>query len=251
MMEKIENLLIVKNLTVEALNGVQTKKIIKNVGLEVKKGETVVILGPNGAGKSTLGSAIMGDPRFRVSSGEMIFLGERINILGTDGRALLGMMMTMQNPIEIAGISTTDVVRNALNARGERLTLDQVRERVSVACKKLGTNIFFAEREINVQFSGGEKKKNEILQALVLKPKLLILDEIDSGLDIDAAENISKLLKVLQEETGVAYLIITHNMRVLKELRVDRTYILRAGEIVKTGDAELVRQIEQNGFGVI
>lgn len=251
MMEKIENLLIVKNLTVEALNGVQTKKIIKNVSLEVKKGETIVILGPNGAGKSTLGSAIMGDPRFRVSSGEMIFLGERINTLGADGRALLGMMMTMQNPIEIVGISTTDVVRNALSARGERLTLDQVRERVSVACKKLGTNIFFAEREINVQFSGGERKKNEVLQAMVLKPKLLILDEIDSGLDIDAAENISKLLKVLQEETGVAFLIITHNMRILKKLVVNRAYILKAGELVKRGGMELVEQVEKSGFGSI
>ena len=250
-MKEAEELLVVKSVVVETAVSERPKKILTRVSLEIKRGETVVILGPNGAGKSTLGAAIMGDPRFKVSSGEIRFLNKKINTVDVDKRGLMGMMMTMQNPIEIAGISTTNVIRNALIARGERLTLDQVRERISTACKKLKTNIFFAEREINVQFSGGEKKKNEILQALVLKPKLLILDEIDSGLDIDAAENIAKLLRELQEETGVAYLIITHNMRVLKELRVDRTYILRAGEIVKTGDAGLVRQIEQNGFGAI
>ena len=250
-MKETEELLVVKSVVVGTAASERPKKILTGVSLEIRRGETVVILGPNGAGKSTLGAAIMGDPRFKVSSGEIRFLNKKINTVEVDKRGLMGMMMTMQNPIEIAGISTTNVIRNALIARGERLTLDQVRERISIACKKLKTNIFFAEREINVQFSGGEKKKNEILQALVLKPKLLILDEIDSGLDIDAAENIAKLLRELQEETGVAYLIITHNMRVLKELRVDRTYILRAGEIVKTGDAELVRQVEQNGFGMI
>lgn len=250
-MEKVKDLLTVEAVAVETAAGEHPKKIITEVSLEVKGGETVVILGPNGAGKSTLGAAIMGDPRFRISKGEIKFLGEKINTLEIDKRGLLGMMMTMQNPVEIAGISTTDVIRNALIARGEKLTLDQVRERISVACKKLKTNIFFAEREINVQFSGGEKKRNEILQALVLKPKLLILDEIDSGLDVDAAENISNLLRELQKETGVAYLIITHNMRVLKKLEVDRTYILKAGEIVKTGSAELMRQVEQSGFSSI
>lgn len=250
-MEKVKDLLTIKAVVVETAASERPKKIITDVSLEVKRGETVVILGPNGAGKSTLGAAIMGDPRFRISKGEIKFLGEKINTLEIDKRGLLGMMMTMQNPVEITGISTTDVIRNALIARGEKLTLDQVRERISVACKKLKTNIFFAEREINVQFSGGEKKRNEILQALVLKPKLLILDEIDSGLDVDAAENISNLLKELQKETGAAYLIITHNMRVLKNLDVDRTYILKAGEIVKAGGVELMRQVEQSGFGSI
>ena len=244
-------MLNVKNITVLAGEGERSKKIIDNLSLEVAQGETVVILGPNGAGKSTLGAAMMGDPKLKITEGEIRFFDENITNMKVDERARLGMMMTMQNPVEVPGISTTNVIRAALNARGENLSLDKIREQISVVCKKLKTNIFFAEREINYKFSGGEKKKNEIIQALVLKPKLLILDEIDSGLDIDAAENIAKLLRELQEETGVAYLIITHNMRVLKELRVDRTYILRAGEIVKIGDAGLVRQIEQNGFGVI
>ena len=158
------------------------------------------------------------------------------------------MMMTMQNPVEVPGISTTNVIRAALNARGENLSLDKIREQISVVCKKLKTNIFFAEREINYKFSGGEKKKNEIIQALVLKPKLLILDEIDSGLDVDAADLISGALKELQENEKTALLIITHNMRILKKLKVDKVYILKSGEIVKTGTRELLDLIEKNGY---
>lgn len=249
--KKEAKLLEIKDLTVETAEIEKAKKIIEKVDLQVNSGETIVILGPNGAGKSTLGSAIMGDPRFRISNGEIRFLGTKINELEVDKRGLLGIMMTMQNPVEITGISTTDLIRNALIARGERLNLDQVREKISNVCKKMKTNIFFAEREINVRFSGGEKKKNEILQALILQPKLLILDEIDSGLDIDAAENISELLQEFQKETGVAFLVITHNMRVLKKLKVNRTYILKKGEVVKTGGARLVKLVERQGFNVI
>ena len=119
---------------------------------------------------------------------------------------------------------------------------------ISIVCKKLKTNVFFAEREINYKFSGGEKKKNEVLQALVLKPKLLILDEIDSGLDIDAADLISELLRELQEENKTTLLIVTHNMRILRSLKVDRVCILKSGQIVKTGTRKLLESIEKNGF---
>ena len=169
-------------------------------------------------------------------------------MMDTDKRALLGMMMTMQNPVEIPGISTTEVIRNALMVRGERLPLDTVRERISTVCKKLKTNIFFAERDLNVQFSGGEKKKNEILQAMVLRPKLLILDEIDSGLDVDATEKISEMLAELAKETRAAFLVITHNMRVLKHLSVDKVLVLKDGKIVRTGGDELIREVETEGF---
>ena len=241
-------MLNVKNITVLAGEGERSKKIIDNLSLEVAQGETVVILGPNGAGKSTLGATIMGDPKLKITEGEIRFFDENITNMKVDERARLGMMMTMQNPVEVPGISTTNVIRAALNARGENLSLDKIREQISVVCKKLKTNIFFAEREINYKFSGGEKKKNEIIQALVLKPKLLILDEIDSGLDVDAADLISGTLKELQENEKTALLIITHNMRILKKLKVDKVYILKFGEIVKTGNRELLDLIEKNGY---
>lgn len=241
-------MLNVKNITVLAGEGERSKKIIDNLSLEVAQGETVVILGPNGAGKSTLGATIMGDPKLKITEGDIRFFDEDITNMKAYERARLGMMMTMQNPVEIPGISTTNVIRAALNARGENLSLDKIREQISVVCKKLKTNIFFAEREINYKFSGGEKKKNEIIQALVLKPKLLILDEIDSGLDVDAADLISGALKELQENEKTALLIITHNMRILKKLKVDKVYILKSGEIVKTGTRELLDLIEKNGY---
>ena len=241
-------MLNVKNITVLAGEGERSKKIIDNLSLEIAQGETVVILGPNGAVNSTLGAAMMGDPKLKITEGEIRFFDENITNMKVDERARLGMMMTMQNPVEVPGISTTNVIRAALNARGENLSLDKIREQISVVCKKLKTNIFFAEREINYKFSGGEKKKNEIIQALVLKPKLLILDEIDSGLDVDAADLISGALKELQENEKTALLIITHNMRILKKLKVDKVYILKSGEIVKTGTRELLDLIEKNGY---
>ena len=244
----MDKMLSIKNITVLAGEGERSKKIIDNLSLEVAQGETVVILGPNGAGKSTLGATIMGDPKLKITEGDIRFFDEDITNMKAYERARLGMMMTMQNPVEIPGISTTNVIRAALNARGENLSLDKIREQISVVCKKLKTNIFFAEREINYKFSGGEKKKNEIIQALVLKPKLLILDEIDSGLDVDAADLISGALKELQENEKTALLIITHNMRILKKLKVDKVYILKSGEIVKTGTRELLDLIEKNGY---
>ena len=245
-MKQLEKLLKIRNVVVETEK--ERKKIIDGVSFEMGVGETVVILGPNGAGKSTLGAALMGDRRYKIVKGSVKFCGQEVGMMEVNKRALLGMMMTMQNPVEIPGISTTEVIRNALMARGERLTLDAVRERISAICKKLKTNIFFAERELNVQFSGGEKKKNEVLQAMVLKPKLLILDEIDSGLDVDATEKISEMLAELAKETGAAFLVITHNMRVLKHLIVNKVLILKNGKIVKTGGGELIKEVETEGF---
>ena len=227
-------MLNVKKITVLVGEGEKSKKIIENLSLKIVQGETVVILGSNGAGKSTLGSAIMGDPKLKITEGKISFINKDITQKKVDERGVLGMMMTMQNPVEIPGISTTNVIRAALNARGEDLSLDKIRERISIVCKKLKTNIFFSEREVNYQFSGGEKKKNEILQALVLKPKLLILDEIDSGLDVDAANNISELLSELQKENKTAFLIITHKMRIVKNLKID-----------------LLKKVEEEGFGKI
>ena len=237
------------------IRNISGKKIIDQVSLSVQAGKTAVLLGPNGAGKSTLGAAIMGDFKFQVTSGTMTFNQQKIQLLHkpteSNERSLLGLFMTMQNPVEIPGVTTTDLLRNALIARGKRLTLDEVRSEISAACKKLNTNIFFSERELNVGFSGGEKKRNEILQLLVLKPKLAILDEIDSGLDIDAANNISTQLNLIQKSTGMSFLIITHNMKILKKLKVDKVYIMARGQIALHGGASLIKKVEQTGFSFL
>ena len=245
-MKQLEKLLKIQDIIVETEK--EQKKIINGISFEVNEGETVVILGPNGAGKSTLGAALMGDRRYKITRGKIEFCGQEVSMMDTDKRALLGMMMTMQSPVEIPGISTTEVIRNALMARGERLPLDTVRERISTVCKKLKTNIFFAERDLNVGFSGGEKKKAEILQLLMLKPELAILDETDSGLDVDAVRTVSEGVKAYQKNMDGALLIITHSTRILEALSVDKTHVIVNGKIKATGDGSLVNKINDEGF---
>ena len=245
-MKQLEKLLKIQDIIVETEK--EQKKIINGISFEVNKSETVVILGPNGAGKSTLGAALMGDRRYKITRGKIEFCGQEVSMMDTDKRALLGMMMTMQNPVEIPGISTTEVIRNALMVRGERLPLDTVRERISTVCKKLKTNIFFAERDLNVGFSGGEKKKAEILQLLMLRPELAILDETDSGLDVDAVRTVSEGVKAYQKNMQGALLIITHSTRILEALSVDKTHVIVGGRIKATGDGSLVDKINEEGF---
>lgn len=227
-------------------------EILKGVDFSILENETAVLLGPNGAGKSTVAGAIMGDPRFKTS-GKIKFL-EKYDLLklSPNKRAKLGIFLSFQNPIDIPGISTTEMLREALmNKLGRRVTLDETREKVSETRKKLRKDNWFLERELNVGFSGGEKKVNEILQMVALEPKLVILDEIDSGLDIDAAENISEILADYQKESKCSYLIITHNMRILKKLEVDKTILLRDGRVYKAGDAGLLKRVEKNGFRAV
>ena len=227
------------------------REILHGVDFGVSKGETVVLLGPNGAGKSTVASAIMGDPRFSTS-GSVKFLGREVLRLSVDKRAKLGIFMSFQNPVEVPGISTTEMIRTVFEERkGGFMSIDEVREKINGAAKKLGQNIWFSERELNVGFSGGEKKKNEILQLLSLEPKLVILDEIDSGLDVDASERISKILRGYQKQTNCSYLIITHNMRVLRHLEPSSAILMDEGRVVKVGDAGLVRQVLKQGFKAI
>lgn len=239
--------LSVLNLT----TSVSDREILHGVSFEVNAGETVVLLGPNGAGKSTVAASIMGDPKFFVS-GEAKFLGKDILKLSVDKRAKLGILMSFQNPVEVPGISTTEMLRTVFEEKkGGFIPLDEVREKISGAAKKLGQNIWFSEREMNVGFSGGEKKKNEILQMLTLEPKLVILDEIDSGLDVDAGERISKVLAEYQKESGCSYLIITHNMRVLKHLKPSKAVLMNEGRVMKVGDSGLVKQVQKQGFKLI
>lgn len=228
--------------------GSSEKEILSGVDFSIKSGETVVLLGRNGAGKSTVASSLMGDPRFKVF-GDVRFLGKDLLKLSPDKRAKLGILMTFQNPVEISGISTTEIVRSALEERkGGFVPIDEVREKLTANSSE---NVWFFEREANRGFSGGEKKKNEIAQVLALDPKLLILDELDSGLDLDSSEEISKILAEYQKKSGCAYLIISHNLRILRHLEVARAILLEKGQVYKVGDEGIVRQAEKQGIRAI
>jgi Fe-S cluster assembly ATP-binding protein len=241
----MEKFFEVKNLGVKVESG---KEILSQVNFSVAAGETAVLVGPNGAGKSTIAGAIMGDPRFSVS-GSVKFLGKELLKMSVDKRAGLGIFMSFQNPVEVPGITTTEMLRAVLEEKkGGFVPIDEVREGILAGAKKLGTNIWFSERELNVGFSGGEKKKNEILQMLALKPKFVILDEIDSGLDVDAGKKISKILRDYQKESGCSYLIITHNMRVLSDLKPSKAILMDKGRVIAVSDEKMLKRVEKEGF---
>ena len=234
-----------KNLSVS----VEDKDILKGLNLEVRKGETHVLMGPNGAGKSTLGNALMGNPNYIVKSGDIIFNGKSILDEPVNQRAKDGLFMSFQNPLEVPGISLSNFIRNALeNRTGERIRLWDFRKKIAAAMDVLQMDHSYAERDLNVGFSGGEKKKAEILQLLMLNPSLAILDETDSGLDVDAVRTVSKGVEEYQKNRDGALIIITHSTRILESLHVDATHVLVDGTIVENGDASLVDEINENGF---
>lgn len=222
-------------------------EIISDISFSINKGETVALLGPNGAGKSTIAAAISGSPNYKTK-GQIIYDGKDISKLSADKRAKLGIFCSMQNPTEIPGISTVEMLRIALEARGQKLALPAVKVLISEACEKLKLSPFFAKRELNVGLSGGEKKYNEMLQLLILKPDFIILDELDSGLDVDASDTISRELANYQKESGATILVITHNFRILDKLKVDKTIILNHGKLAEIGDKKLLQKIQEKGF---
>lgn len=238
-------LLDVQNISVR----VEEKQVLSNVNLQIQSGETHVLLGPNGAGKSTLGNAIMGNPVYTLTSGKIIFDGQDITEEKTDKRAKAGLFLSFQNPLEVPGISLETFIRSAIQQRtGERVKLFQFQKELKANMELLNMDASYARRDLNVGFSGGERKKSEILQLLMLKPKLAILDETDSGLDVDAVRTVSKGIEEYQKRHGGALLIITHSTRILESLNVDYTHILVKGTVVKTGDGSLVQKINENGF---
>ena len=227
---------------------VEGKEILKGVDLTINKGEVHVIMGPNGAGKSTLASILVGHPKHELVEGEIILDGENINELEVDERAQKGIFLSFQYPEEIPGLTVEDFLRTAKEAvTGEKQYLMQFHNELVEKMEKLHINPEYAERHLNVGFSGGEKKKNEILQMAVLEPKLAILDETDSGLDIDATKIVFEGLKTLKNDE-TAMLIITHYDKVLEYLQPDFVHILMDGKIVKTGGIELVESIEKEGY---
>lgn len=239
------SLLDVQNISVS----VEDKQVIKNLSLQINAGEVHVLMGPNGAGKSTLGNVLMGNPVYELTDGKIFFDGSDITEESVDKRAKAGIFLSFQNPLEIQGISLETFIRSALQQKtGERVKLFQFQKELQANMKLLNMADSYAKRDLNVGFSGGERKKSEILQLLMLKPKFAILDETDSGLDVDAVRTVSKGIEEYQRTQNGGLLIITHSTRILESLKVDYVHILVHGSIVKTGGSSLIDEINENGF---
>ncbi|MCR4867419.1 MAG: Fe-S cluster assembly ATPase SufC [Lachnospiraceae bacterium] len=240
-----DELLKVSNLHVK----VQEGEILHGVDLDIREGETHVLMGPNGTGKSTLGYALIGHPGYEISDGKIEFMGEDITEAGADERAKKGIFLSFQNPIEVPGVSLSSFIRSALEQiSDEKVKVWDFNKNLKETMKVLDMDESYAERDLNVGFSGGEKKKAEVLQLLMLKPKLAILDETDSGLDVDAVKTVSAGIEEFQKRCGGALLIITHSTKILESLKVDKVHIMLDGKIGKEGGYELVDRVNENGF---
>lgn len=239
-------MLKIKDLTVK----VENKVILKKFNLSIDDGKIHVIMGPNGVGKSSLTKVIMADPNYKVLSGDIIFNNESILNLTTDERAKKGIFLAMQDPPSIDGVTNSDFLRTALSSKeNKNINLYSFIKELDNAKDDLKMSDEMIHRSVNKGFSGGEKKKNEILQIKMLKPSFIMLDEIDSGVDVDAlkivAENINKYRK---ENKNSSYLIITHYTHLLKYIKLDFVHVIKDGKIIKTGDYTLAKEIEDNGF---
>lgn len=238
-------LLQIKNLSASIEEGT----ILNDIDLTIDPGQVHVLMGPNGAGKSTLGNTLMGSPVYHVDEGKIIFGGQDITDASPDKRAKAGMFMSFQTPLEVPGLSLESFIRNAIRERtGKNVKLLKFKKELEKTMELLEMDPSYAFRDLNVGFSGGEKKKAEILQMLMLEPKFAILDETDSGLDVDAVRTVSKGIEEYQKRTDGSLLIITHNTKILEDIDVDYTHVMVKGHIVKTGDGSLVGEIIENGF---
>lgn len=229
---------------------VEGKEIVKGLSLEIKGGEVHAIMGPNGTGKSTLSSALMGHPKYEVTDGSVTLNGEDVLEMGVDERARAGLFLAMQYPSEITGVTNADFLRSAMNARrgeGNEISLIKFIRQMEAKMKELDMNPEFAHRYLNEGFSGGEKKRNEILQMMMIEPKFVILDEIDSGLDIDALKIVAAGVNAMRSaERG--FLVITHYQRLLNYVNPDFVHVMMQGRIVKSGGPELAERLEAEGY---
>ena len=239
-------MLEIKNLKVNALN----KKIIDDLNLSINDGEIHAIMGPNGVGKSTLCKVLLNDPNYN-ESGKIIFNGEDITNLETFEIAKKGMFLLNQNPIELEGITNAEMLRTALNASGKKVNIFEFSKKAKEICNELNIPEDFLHREINLGMSGGEKKKNELIHMWMLEPNFLILDEIDSGLDVDALKVVSESIMKYYEKFKPSILIITHHKKLLEYIKPDYVHILKDKTIIKSGDYKLADYVEESGFNNI
>lgn len=242
-----ETLLEIKDLHVE----VEDKYILKGLNLNIKKGEIHAIMGPNGSGKSTLCNSIMGNPKYKVTSGNILFESEDITNMKVNERAKRGIFLSFQSPEEIPGITVDNFIRTSVNiVTGQNVSMLQFAKDMKSTLELLDMKSEYRSRYLNVGFSGGEKKKAEILQMAFLRPKLVMLDEIDSGLDIDALKVVAEAVKKLKTE-DMSILIVTHYNRILDYLEPDVISVLMDGKIVKSGDKDLAKILEEKGYDLV
>ncbi len=226
-----------------------SKEILRGVDLTVAAGQTHAIMGPNGSGKSTLAYSVAGHPKYQITRGSVTLDGEDVLAMSVDARARAGLFLAMQYPVEVPGVSVSNFLRTAVTAvRGEAPKLRSFIKEMNAAMAELSIDPAFARRNLNEGFSGGEKKRHEILQLQLLKPKIAILDETDSGLDIDALRVVSAGVNSFRETTGNGVLLITHYTRILKYVRPDFVHVFVAGRIVQEGGPELADELEADGY---
>lgn len=238
--------LVIKDLHVE----IDGKEILKGVNLTINTNEIHAVMGPNGTGKSTLASAIMGHPKYEVTSGSIELDGEDVLAMEVDERAQAGLFLAMQYPSEITGVTNADFLRSAINSRreeGDEISLMKFIRELDSKMEFLEMDLDMAQRYLNEGFSGGEKKRNEILQLMMLQPKFAILDEIDSGLDIDALKVVSKGINQMRGK-GFGSLVITHYQRLLNYITPDHVHVMMQGRVVKSGGPELAQRLEAEGY---
>jgi Fe-S cluster assembly ATP-binding protein len=239
----------IKNLHVSVDTDQGTKEILRGVDLTINSGETHAVMGPNGSGKSTLAYSIAGHPKYQITKGEILLDGEDVLEMSVDERARAGLFLAMQYPVEIPGVSVSNFLRTAKTAvDGKAPALRSWIQDVRVAMENLKMDAAFTERNVNEGFSGGEKKRHEILQMELLKPKFAVLDETDSGLDVDALRVVAEGVNRIKDSNDIGVLLITHYTRILKYIKPDFVHVFVAGQIAEQGGAELAERLEADGY---
>lgn len=239
----------IKNLSVQVVMDDESKQILKGINLTIKSGESHAIMGPNGSGKSTLAYSIAGHPRYEITEGEVLLDGGNILELSVDERAKAGLFLAMQHPVEVPGVSVSNFLRTAVTSlRGEAPKLREWVSEMKGAMSGLSIDPSFSERNVNEGFSGGERKRHEILQLELIKPKFAVLDETDSGLDVDALKIVSDGVNRIKEETNMGVVLITHTIRLLRQIPVDKVHVIMDGKIVQEGGPELAEAIDNSGY---